>query len=790
MMKLARIVAVGVVSVVIVTVFLVGTAAQPALADDARPARRVLVFSLPHVSWEDLEKFSDAVPNLNRFLERAAVAGLTSRADQRATKLADGYLTLGTGTRTVGDPATDGDALGVDEPFGRDTAGQVFHQRTGRDVRHGIVALAMPRVVEANDALLYDAEPGALAVALRDAGIERAVVANADGRQPDSPPSPSVSSLRRQAALALVDPRGRVPAGRVDESLLEADPTAPYGLRLDADATLGAFRREWHDRTVVLVEGSDLVRADAYQPFSTPIHRDVQLRQALKSTDQLFGKIVREIDTTRDAILVVGPAHPTRAISLTVLGLRAPGIEPGLLRSATTRRSGFVQLIDIAPTILDLLDVPRPTSMEGRPVEVGATGGTTAERRELIVRADEAAQFRDKTVGPVQVAFVVLAGMLVAGAILILGRPRPLRWRAWLGAFGLFVLGFAPAVFLARLVPLDELGVIAYWVFLVIVAAGLGSIYRRIGRDRPLDGLLAAFLVPIGLLLVDVLIGTPLQFNSALGYSPTVAGRFTGFSNPAYAIVAASAVLAAPLIARRIGGRRGAWISVAFLGMVIVIDGAPFWGADVGGILSMVPAFAVTSVLLLGWRVRWKTVAWSLIGLVVAVAAFTALDMARPPDSRTHLGRLVERVNDRGIGDLVVVLQRKLGDNLGSLRSSVWGLVLPITLVLVYWLIKRAPARLRAVDVAVPEGRIGGIGLAIVALFGYALNDSGVAIPGVMLVIAIAAFVWLLVRFEPEDLTGEGSHAGDVRRADDESGGVRGAAPPTAESVSTPAARS
>ena len=132
MMKLARIVAVGVVSVVIVTVFLVGTAAQPALADDARPARRVLVFSLPHVSWEDLEKFSDAVPNLNRFLERAAVAGLTSRADQRATKLADGYLTLGTGTRTVGDPATDGDALGVDEPFGRDTAGQVFHQRTDR----------------------------------------------------------------------------------------------------------------------------------------------------------------------------------------------------------------------------------------------------------------------------------------------------------------------------------------------------------------------------------------------------------------------------------------------------------------------------------------------------------------------------------------------------------------------------------------------------------------------------------------------------------------------------------
>jgi hypothetical protein len=737
--------AVGIASMVI------GSVMPSAGANDARPARRVFVFSLPHVSWEDLDTFADAVPNLRRFLDHAGVAGLTSRADQRATKLADGYLTLGAGTRTVGDPATDGDALGVHEQFGRDTAGQVFRQRTGRQVSRGIVALSMPRVVEANDSLLYEAEPGAMAVALRDAGIRRAVIANADGRQPDSPPSPAVSQLRRQAALALVDPRGRVPAGTVDSSLLQSDPLSPYGLRLDQDATVAAFQRQWKARSVVLVEGSDLVRADAYRPFATPYHRDVLLRRALRDTDQLFGRLLRQVDRKRDAVMVVGPAHPTRAIALTVLGLQAPGLEPGLLRSATTRRSGFVQLIDIAPTILDLLDVPRPTSMEGRPVEVGSTGGSATDRRDLIIHADEAAQFRDRIVGQVQTAFVVFAALLVAGAILVLGRPRPERWRAALGTAGMCVLGFAPSIFLARLLPLHYWGTFAYWSFLVVVSIALGLVYRRIGRDRPLDGLLAAFLFPVGLLLLDVLIGTPLQFNSALGYSPTVAGRFIGFSNPAYAIVAASAVLAAPLIARRIGGRRGAWISVAFLGLVIIIDGAPFWGSDVGGILSMVPAFAVTSVLLLGWRVRWKTILWSVAGLVVAVVGFAALDMARPSDQRTHLGRLIERVQERGIGDFIVVIQRKLGDNIGSLRNSVWGFTLLIALVLVVWLIKRARPRLHAIDVAVPEARIGGIGLAIVGVLGYALNDSGVAIPGAMIVIAIAAFVWLLVRFEPDD---------------------------------------
>jgi hypothetical protein len=229
--------------------------------------------------------------------------------------------------------------------------------------------------------------------------------------------------------------------------------------------------------------------------------------------------------------------------------------------------------------------------------------------------------------------------------------------------------------------------------------------------------------------------------------------------------VGACAVLAAPLLARRIGGRRGAWISVAMLGLVIVIDGAPFWGSDVGGILSMVPAFAVTAVLILGWRVRWKTVVWSIVGLAVVLAGFTALDMSRAPERRTHLGRLVERIQDRGIGDFVVVVQRKLGDNIGSLRNSIWGLVLPITLVLVFWLIKKAPERLRAVSDAVPETRIAGIGLAIVATLGYALNDSGIAVPAVMLVIAIAAFVWLLVRFEPR--RDEGSERSVGERGDE-----------------------
>ena len=716
-----------------------------------RPVRRVLIFSLPHVSWADVQ--ATAMPNLRRLLETSGVAALTTRSEQRATRLADGYLTLGAGTRAVGDPATDGDNLEVNEQFGNLSAAAVFAQRTGRTVRHGIVSLAEPRIIDNNDALLFDAQIGALPEALRAAGFRRAVIANGDGQQADTPPNPGTSLHRRQAALALMLHDGTVQGGRVDGSLLQRDRAAPFGVRLDERAVTAAFVKAWQPRSVVLVEASDLVREDVYRPFTSPLHRAALLGQSLRRSDHLLGRLLKHVDLRRDAVVVVGPAHASQEISLTVLGVHAPGVEPGLLRSATTRRSGFVQLIDVAPSILQLTGVARPTSMEGRPVEVGRTGGSLADRIDLFVREDAAAQFRDDRVGEVQTAFVVLAGLLMVGSIWVLRRPR----RPWamplLGRGALGVLGFVPAVFLARLFPLYELGLIPYWSYLVVVAALLGTIYHRIGRADPVDAILAGLIFNITLLVVDVLIGTPLAFNSALGYSPTVAGRFAGFSNPAYAAVGASAVLAAPLIARRLsprlGDRRSIWIAVAFLAAIVFVDGAPFWGSDVGGILSMVPAFGITAVLMLGWRVRWRTVLWCVVGVAVAIGAFTALDVSRPPDSRTHLARLVLRIHDRGIGDFIVILQRKLGDNLLSLTNSVWGFILPIVLVLALWLVRRAPERLAAIRAAAPEATTGLTGFAILAVLGYALNDSGIAIPGVMLSILVSCTVWLLTQIVP-----------------------------------------
>ncbi|MFI5053382.1 MAG: hypothetical protein ACHQDE_03390, partial [Acidimicrobiia bacterium] len=321
---------------------------------------RALILSLPGVTWSDIEAAD--VPTLKRLLYGSAVADLVTRSDRQPSALGAAYVTIGAGTRSGSDGATDGDALEVTENFGNTTAGSAFRQRTGVEPGRGIVQLGIAPITAVNAGLLFDAQVGALGDTLRDAGYSRAVIANADGTQPDSPPSGS-PEFARSAVNALMDSQGTLAGGEVRPLLLRADPHAPYGVHLDTAAVDRAFVRAFKPHSVVLVEGSDLARADRYGPYATSEHASQLRLRALQETDALAARLLAHVDRARDLVLVVAPTSRPGDRSLTVAALRAPGVAPGLLRSGTTRRTGFVALSDVAPTILDALGIPAPESM-------------------------------------------------------------------------------------------------------------------------------------------------------------------------------------------------------------------------------------------------------------------------------------------------------------------------------------------------------------------------------------------------------------------------------------------
>jgi hypothetical protein len=177
----------------------------------------------------------------------------------------------------------------------------------------------------------------------------------------------------------------------------------------------------------------------------------------------------------------------------------------------------------------------------------------------------------------------------------------------------------------------------------------------------------------------------------------------------------------------------------------VVADGLPAWGADVGGVLAGLPGFAVVAAGLLGVHL---SVTW-LLGMagatVAAVAAFGGLDLLRPPAERTHLGRLLERIGDDGLSPLWDTLARKadVAWDLAMPAARRWLPLVPAGLAFVAFVSLGRRAALRRLSTPVPQLGPAVAGVLVAAALGFALNDSGVAVPAMMLGVLAPALVHL-----------------------------------------------
>ncbi len=720
---------------------------------EERAADRLLVFSIPHVGWEEITP--GAAPNLRAFLDDAAVANLATRVTSRTTRLGEGYATMGAGTRAVAPGETASLAFMADEPFGIDTAAETYERRLGAPLEGVAGLLSFPELEGANDSSHFGAEVGGIGEALAEAGVGRAVVGNAD--LPPTQPDQLTWHRHREAVTALMDVQGAMPGGRVDDALLVDDPEAAAGVRLDEGQVLDTFRRSWTDRAVVLVEASDLPRAHAVRPNTTGEQSDRLFARALAGADELFGTLLDEVDPERDAVMVVSPATPDTP-GLTVFGYRGPGTEVGLLESGQTRRAGFVTMADVGPTILELVGVEPPEGLEGRPAVVAATGGSAQERYDSMVSVDEAARFRDSLVWEVTQAYVVLHILVVAVGAIGLRRHR-VRSAAVMAGFVLLAL--LPLTYLAGAGDFASLGSAAYLVGLTAGALLLGAgafLLRRRGLVAP------SLLLVLDLIVISVSVvamGSMLQFNTVFGDSPVVAGRFAGVNNLTFAQLMVAAIVLAAFVAHRWPGRRGKVAAVALLGAVLLVDGLPMWGADVGGVLTGVPAFAVTASALLGLRVRWRSaIAWAL-ATILAVVGLGLLDLTRAANERTHLGRLFEQIGADGMEGFWLVIERKLAQNLRALTEQWWlWLVLASLAALAYMMWRHRDSWQGLCD-ELPEVRAAAFGVGVGAVLGFALNDSGIAVPGMMLAVFNPVLLHLLFCYRAQHGDGDVRNVGD-----------------------------
>lgn len=402
---------------------------------------------------------------------------------------------------------------------------------------------------------------------------------------------------------------------------------------------------------------------------------------------------------------------------LHAFAMRAPGRTAGSL--TTVQRAPFLQLVDVAPTLLDALGIVPPDVMDGAVADSSSLRPSVGSLADADRHATNAARLGGIVRLVLWIACTVLALLWLATLRRATLTPvaRALAWP----------LAFAPVLtYLVQVVPWWRAGRTAYGVLVVAAAVLLGVVAARLaGRWRfpgALVALPAAFTVTV--LVVDQLAGAPLQFSAPLGDNPMVAGRFRGMGNTAFALLTTSVVLLVAVLGARLREqnrrRAAAGMAVGLGVLALAIDGLPMVGDDFGGMLAFLPVAAGLVVVVAGIRLTKTRVAVGLVALAAVVVIVAVGDYLRPVDARTHIGRFVADVLD---GDAGHVIARKARASLRSF-TNVPALLAVVAGGIAVVAAARPSAR-RAGRVLAPAALVL---LGMLALLGSILNDSGVVV--------------------------------------------------------------
>ena len=647
------------------------------------PAGQTVVFGIPGLTIDDIDP--ERTPNLFHLLSEGAAANLNVRTIGSATCPASGWLSFGAGARaqagpspiaedadpddsarcpTMIAPTTDGSADAEDGATSAKGA-------TNSDEAHGDDSAAgtttariegFDAVKEPNIGSGYSVDYGMLARAVTEAGS--AVPAGTDATDADSLLEPCVAAEGPGAAYAAADEDGVV-TNFTDDALA-------------TDCRLG-----------VVDLGAIGIRSWLFDPipnysYTVPPNYDRETRVA--EADRRLGVRLQEVrENAKDGaadptIIVAGLGDSSGLPQLRAFIASGPGFEPGSLSSATTRTPGLLQITDLAPGILDVLEVdsPRAVGFDSTP-----TDDDPQQRIDDLVAEAQKSTTIHQNLSTFSITLDVIFYILfIACAVLlnrsILGRrggaTRASHVHRFLGWVSLGVASLPMGAFLAGLLPWSRMADPGLGLFLSVIGTAavlfvlaLIPPWGRTWRGR-VGALAGANLL---ILAADLATGSHLQANSLLGYNPIVGGRYYGLGNQGAAIFIVSLFIFLGLVVswlRTRGHRKAVIIVPVVVGLAAVfVSGNPSWGAKFGGTIAILAGLMVLLALLS--KIRLTLLRLALIGLssLAVLIGIAFLDWLRPAGARSHFGTFFDQIVT---GEALQVVGRKLGANLHIIQVN------------------------------------------------------------------------------------------------------------------------
>lgn len=479
---------------------------------------------------------------------------------------------------------------------------------------------------------------GRLSEALRTDQVKTALIGDADGDD---------TGQYNPASLVLASPTlAYVGAG--DGTIV--DPLACGGKRVDPALLWIMTKSALTKCDLVVVHFGDFARIERENQAGYLMARSYSSHraQALSALDRYVG-LVRSYSgagSTLELYLIV-PTPPMtrngwdRLTPALHLSLGGPP-NPGVMWSATTQTTGLIAARDIAPTILDALNIPRPVQMTGDAVSFRAEKPTDALHR--LLGLDRLTAFNQEAQNPLFwtlgfVAATIMFGGLALYLARVLQRDRILRGTA---LYGLRLLAAWPlALLVAPLISPQSLTIYYGWIIALTLAIGL------LRSPSVIYGLTAIVLA------VDGVTGTHLVSQSVLSAYALAGIRFYGIGNEYMGIMLAGALLLAAVTPRSI------WPAIIFAVVTFVLS-FPAFGAKAGGAITATATFVIAWRNLRGLPVNYRHILLAVLAGFGLVFLWVLVDHV-VPTRRTHIDTAVDALGHGRLGYIAGVALRKVG---------------------------------------------------------------------------------------------------------------------------------
>ncbi|EEG77349.1 hypothetical protein [Dethiobacter alkaliphilus] len=698
-------------------------------------AQKVVVVSLTRTNLERVAADRSMAP----WLARGSV-GLLNTATAARPAPEHVYVTLGAGSRAMGRESS---RLGLNsgEEYAGFSTEEVYRRHLGMAAESRILHLGMAEILRVNKALQHPVQPGLLGDSLREAGKVTAVIGNADTSGPS-----------REAVLFLADSNGQVDLGSVDKGTLQADALFPFGWRMDKQRVWQSFQSLYPQADVLLVDWGDLARLDEYRTLlSDEVVQNLE-SEIYEDISWFLTRVFVEL-AADDLLILLLPVPPAGESGAGLLGFMAvmggPFPPGGELTSATTRRPGLAANTDVAPLILDHLDIPVPGNMLGRTIGYGGPTDV-AELLQMQAEIDRIFQLRP----PLLRTYVFFQIVIVLGALanIFLG-IMPGRW------FVAPLLGLLTVPLVLLVLPLYTVS--KFWGFVVTILAVVIFVFVLQKTGLSLKHKFAAIAVPTSLLLVlDLLRDAPWIKASVLGYDPVSGARYYGLGNEYMGVLVGATVLGAAVLLTLLSRRRRMVLPALalYLFAVLFLIVSPQGGANFGGTVTALVAFLVTLVIAGRFRPGWRS-SLSLLAVLFAVAAAALfVNLRVPQDAQSHLGRTLALMEDDGWQALQDVASRKAAMNITLFRYSQWSRAFLAFLGVLTVLFYRPRGMLRDVHRQYPDLAAGFLGIIAGSITAFLVNDSGVVAAATTLLYAGVPIILLTLDIMDKQVKNTAEH--------------------------------